>query len=165
MDFTRQEQNITQLFRASVLLKGLVSFVEIVAGIAAFFISPAMISGIISSLVRNEFVEDPNDFVATHLLQAAQQISITSQVFIALYLLSRGLIKFLLVIALLKGKLWAYPASLVVLTLFVLYQTYQMVIGYSNFLLLLTVFDLIVMYFIWREYRIVEKHLQSGGRI
>ncbi len=156
-----QEKNIYQLFRLSVILKGIISFLEIVAGIAAFFISPAVIAGAISSLLRKEFIEDPHDLVTSHLLQAAQQFSITSSLFIALYLLSRGLIKFVLVIALLKGKLWAYPVSLGVLLLFVLYQVYQMVLSYSNFILLLTLFDLVVMYFIWREYKIVDKHLHS----
>jgi uncharacterized membrane protein len=43
----------------------------------------------------------------------------------AFYLLSHGLVKVLLVAGLLREKLWAYPASLIVLSAFIAYQTYR----------------------------------------
>ena len=102
-------------------------------------------------------VEDPSDFIAIHLLQIAQQFSLTSSTFIAVYLLSRGVIKLALVVALLKNQLWAYPASLAVLGLFVIYQIYQTAITFSPFIIALTIFDLVVMWFIWREYEVLRE--------
>jgi uncharacterized membrane protein len=56
-----------------------------------------------------------------------------------------------LVVGLLRGKLWSYPASLVALGAFMAYQVYRYSYTYSAGLLVLTVFDAIVMVLIWHE--------------
>ena len=157
MEFTVQQENRIRLyFRVSVFLKGTFSLVEVIAGTLAFFIPVSSITNVVIAIAQGELIEDPSDFVATHLLAFAQQFSITSGTFIAIYLLSRGLIKLVLVGALLKNQLWAYPSSLIVLGLFVLYQLYQIMMTHSLPLILLTLFDLIVMWFVWREYEVVR---------
>jgi uncharacterized membrane protein len=157
MEFTtQQEKRITLYFRVSVFLKGLFSLLEIIGGTLAFFVPVSYVTNVIVHLAQGELIEDPGDFISIHLVQLAQQLSVTSGTFIAIYLLSRGLIKLVLVVALLKNQLWAYPASLVVLGLFVVYQCYQLTAGFSALLLALTVFDLIVMWFIWREYQVLR---------
>jgi uncharacterized membrane protein len=75
--------------------------------------------------------------------------------------LSRGLVKFALVVALLKNQLWAYPSSLVVLGLFVVYQMYQIATAFSALLVFLTIFDLIVIWFIWKEYQVVRFEMKK----
>ena len=157
MDFTTQEaKRIGLYFHVSVFLKGLVSLVEIIGGLLAFFVPLSYVTNLMVHLSQGELMEDPGDFIATHLTQMAQQLSVASGTFIALYLLSRGLIKLFLVVALLKNQLWAYPSSLIVLGLFVAYQVFQIILAFSAFLLALTIFDLIVMWFIWREYEVVR---------
>jgi uncharacterized membrane protein len=79
--------------------------------------------------VYEELIEDPNDFVAIHLLSIAQNFTVGTQHFYAFYLLSHGVVKVFLVIGLLRNKLWAYPVSLVVLGLFIVYQLYRFVLG------------------------------------
>lgn len=159
MEPIKEEKEIYQLFRLSLFLKGAASFLEILGGILVFVIPPAFITNIVITLTRPELAEEPGDFIATHLVTLAQQFAVSSTVFIALYLLSRGIIKLGLILALFKNKLWAYPISLVVLGLFVLYQIYQIFTSHSLLIVGLTIFDLVVMYFIWREYRIVKEHL------
>jgi len=100
--------------------------------------------------------EDPNDFVANTLLSAVQRISVSSQHFAALYLLSHGAVKVFLVIGLLRNRSWAYPAALAVFSAFILYQVYRFTLTHSLGLVALTVFDLAVMWLIWREYRLRE---------
>ena len=78
---------------------------------------------------------------------------------IGFYLLTRGLIKVGLIAALLKNQLWAYPASLVVLGLFILYQTYEILLHHSLIIVAITIFDLIVVYLIWREWGILREHM------
>lgn len=159
VEFTfQQEKRIGAYFRISVFLKGLFSSLEIVGGVLAFFVPVSYVTNIIVHLAQGEVIEDPGDYISTHLIQLAHQLSITGGTFIAVYLLSRGLIKFALVVALLKNNLWAYPISLVVLGLFVLYQLYQITTSFSIFLIVLTIFDLVVMWFIWREYEVVRFH-------
>ena len=48
-------------------------------------------------------IEDPKDFIATHLLAAAQNFSVETKNFYAFYLLSHGIVKLLLVIGLLRN--------------------------------------------------------------
>ena len=156
-DFTPQdERRIGEYFRLGILIKGAISAAEIVGGVVIFFVPLSAVTDFVTRFAQSELLEDPNDFIATHSLALAQQFALTSSTFIALYLLSRGLIKLFLVVALLKNQLWAYPSSLVVLGLFVLYQLYQIALVFSVLLVLLTLFDLVVMWFIWREYQVVR---------
>lgn len=157
METLRERRAIRLYFDVSVILKGLVSFLEVVAGVVALFVPVSVLTDFLLNLAGGELVEQPGDLLAQTVVHAAQQLSLTSGTFIAVYLLSRGLIKLLLVVALLRNQLWAYPVSLVVLGAFVAYQAYQFGIGHSLFIVLLTIFDLIVMYFIWREWRILKE--------
>jgi uncharacterized membrane protein len=156
MEFTSiQEKHIRLYFRISIFFKGLISLAEVLAGGILLVLPASYITGWVIALAQDELAEEPGDFIATHSLALAQQFSVTSGVFIALYLLSRGLIKLLLIAALLNNKLWAYPLSLGVLGLFVAYQVYQVLVFSSALVLLLTIFDLIIMWFIWREYQVL----------
>ncbi len=159
MEQSRGEKNIYELFRISVLLKGGISVAEIIVGIVAFFVPISVVTDLVASFAKAELAESPGSFIASHVLTLAQDASLVSGTFIALYLLTRGLIKLVLVWALLKNQLWAYPSSLVVLGLFVLYQLYQIVTGHSIVVVAITLFDLTVMYFIWREYKIMKAYL------
>src|SRR5258706_12492910 len=141
------------LFRWSVSLKGLHAALEVVGGVALLLITPAFILRVVAFLTQDELDEHPNDLVATTLLHAAQQVSVSSELFAALYLLSHGIVKGLLVIALLRRRLWAYPASIVVFGLFILYQLYRFSYTRSVGLIALSLFDLVVIWLIWIEYR------------
>ncbi len=154
MDTKQEEILIYDGFLISVLLKGIISVGEVLGGIALFFIPPAFIVGI-ATIVLNHL---PLPSLQGILLTEVAKYTTGTVVFVALYLLSRGLIKVVLIGALLKNMLWAYPASLVVLAGFVLYQLYQIFSAHSLLLVAVTLFDLIVMYFIWREWKIVERH-------
>lgn len=150
-----KEHRIRQYFLVSIFFKGVISFAEIVLGIATFFIPLSLVTDTILRYTDEELAENSTDFIANQLNHIVHHLSFASGTFIALYLLSRGLLKALLIVGLLKNQLWAYPASLIVIALFILYQIYQLVILFSLPLIALTVFDLFVMWSIWREYEVV----------
>ncbi len=155
--FTQKEERRVRLyFRVSIFIKGAISLAELLAGVALLFIPVSYFLDLLAAYAESELQENANSFIASHLLSLANQAALLSGTFIALYLLSRGLIKVLLIWAMLKNKLWAYPSSLVVIGLFVLYQVYEFTRTGSWSLVLLTIFDLIVMYFIWREYQVLK---------
>ena len=162
MDLTNKEKRIGQFFRLSVFLKGVHAVVEIVGGALLLVITPNMIVQLVIHLTQDELLQDPHDFIANYLLQASAGLSVSTTLFAALYLLSHGLIKIILVVGLLKNKLWAYPWSLVVLGFFILYQGYRFTDTHSLGLVFLTLFDLVVVWLIWQEYRIVRGHLSSS---
>jgi len=157
------EKRIHQAFEIGILLKGAHALIEIAGGIALYFVSAATIAGWVNTLTQDELSEDPQDFLARHLATLAQHFSVGSKRFYAFYLLSHGLIKILLVAGLLRGKLWSYPASLVALGLFIVYQLYRFSYTQSAGLIVLTIFDLVVMALIWLEYRIVRRRAGATG--
>jgi len=158
------ERRIHQIFVISVLLKGAHALIECVGGVALFLISTGTIEAVVARATQEELLEDPNDFLATHLLHAAQHFSVGTKSFYAFYLLSHGLIKLLLVVGLLRRQLWSYPASLVAMVGSIVYQLYRFSYTHSIGLILLTVFDLIVMVLIWHEWRLMRRTPVVRGR-
>ncbi|WP_352755634.1 DUF2127 domain-containing protein [Mesorhizobium sp. M0482] len=152
------ERRIHQIFELSVWLKGLHALIECVGGILLYVVTTDAIASWVNTFTQEELIEDPNDFIAGYLSQMASHFSVASKEFYAFYLLSHGLIKLLLVVGLLRGKLWSYPASLAALGAFMIYQVYRYSYTHSFGLLVLTVFDAVVMVLIWHEWKVVRQH-------
>jgi uncharacterized membrane protein len=150
------ERHIHRVFQVSVILKGAHALIECIGGLALALASRASISALVNQLTQEELIEDPRDFVATHLLRLGQAIT-SKQNFYALYLSIHGIVKVGLVVGLLKNKLWSYPTSLVVLGLFIAYQIYRILFTQSLGLFVLTLFDVIVVVLIWHEYNLVRQ--------
>ncbi len=115
----------------------------------------------VNVLTQEELVEDPRDVVANALLRWAGGLSVQTEHFYALYLLSHGLVKLALVAGLLRNKLWAYPASIVVMLGFIAYQLYRYSYTHSPGLIALTVLDVVVIALVWHEWRVVRRKLPS----
>jgi uncharacterized membrane protein len=153
------DDQVHRAFKISVLLKGAHALIECLGGLALALVSTQAIAALVRAVTQDELAENPHDFLASHLQSWAQGFSLESKHFYAFYLLSHGLVKVLLVVGLLRGKAWSYPASLVVLGLFILYQLYRYSYTGSIGLLVLTAFDAVVMVLIWFEYRTVGHKL------
>jgi uncharacterized membrane protein len=156
-----REKTIHRIFDFSVALKGLHALIEIIGGLALYLVSTETIVGLINSYSQDELIEDPQDFVATHLLKFAEGFSVEKHDFYAFYLLSHGLVKLVVVAGLLREKLWAYPASFVVFGAFIAYQLYRYSYTHDVSLILLSIFDLFVIALAVHEYRLVKRHLPT----
>jgi uncharacterized membrane protein len=148
------EKRIHEAFEIGIVIKGIGACAETILGILLLFTN---VTNLVQTLIQNELIEDPDNFFATHA-QAFTHVTPQAQLYGALYLLSHGIIKLLLVAGLLRKKMWAYPASLAVLSLFIFYQVIRYFHTHSIGLLVLTVFDLAVVWLVWREYRRVSKN-------
>lgn len=146
-------KKIHLLFIISLILKALNAVVEIIGGVLIFIISQQFIIKAVLFLTQEELTEGPKDLIANYLINSAQHFSLSAKHFIAFYLLSHGLIKLGVIVGLLKNKLWAYPASIIVFGLLIIYQTCRYYYAHSFWLLVLTIFDLVVISLIWQEYR------------
>jgi uncharacterized membrane protein len=153
------ERRIHQIFEASLLLKGAHALFECAGGLALAMISNRYIIHIVDVVTQDRPIEDHQDIILRSLLEASRNLTISTQHFYAFYLLSHGTIKILLVASLLKEWLWAYPASLAVLTVFIGYQLYRFSHTHGAGLIALTLFDAVVMGLIWHEYRLMRRHL------
>ena len=145
---------LDETFYATLVLKAADSLLEVIGGILILAVSPASIGRLTRALTQNELSKEPHDFIANHILKIGQDFShSSSRYFAAFYLLSHGLVKIFVIIALFKQKLWAYPTMIVVLGLFIIYQLYRLTFAFSIGLVLLTIFDLVVIWLTWLEYK------------
>ena len=150
--FLEKEKNIHFVFEVSLIFKAIFAALEILTGIAAYFISQQFLLSIVGAITADELAEDPRDFISNYLLHSAQNFSISTQHFTALYLLSHGIIKLFIIIGLLRKKIWYYPVGLIMFGIFVIYQLYRFSFTHSVWLIFLTVLDLVVMWLTWHEY-------------
>lgn len=151
------EKNIHRVFVVMLMLKGGNALLEIIGGM--LFLFAGTLSAIILFLTRAELVKDSTDFLANYAQHLLPYLSVHGQFFGAFYLLSHGMVKIFLVIAILRDKPWAYPATIFFLGLFILYQLYRFAYGHSTFLLLLTLFDVALIFLTWHEYKFMKKHV------
>ena len=156
-----QEKRIHQVFAVSLSLKGLHALFEVVAGVALYLTSTETIVGRLSDWSNRQIALERHDWIASHLLRFAETFSVEKHHFYAFYLLSHGIVKSILVIGLLREKLWAYPASFVVFGAFILYQLYRYSFTHDFTLILLSIFDLFVIALALHEYRLLRRHLPT----
>jgi len=155
-DYNPAEQPRTatdKAFRISLYLKGLDGLLETAGGILLLIIKPEQVNHLASWLTHDELSQDPHDFIANHILKTAHHLTGASLAFGAAYLLAHGVVKLVLVVEVIRDHLWAYLGLIGVTILFVIYQTYRMVVDFSIAMLLLTIFDLIIIYLTQNEYR------------
>lgn len=111
----------------------------------------------LKQLIRTT-VPDP---LAASLLSALHDFSVHPHAFWSIYLIGHGVLNLGVVAALLARRNWAYPASIVVLMVFIAYQMQRYVLTLAPVLLLLSAFDLVVIALVWREWR--EKRAAGAG--
>lgn len=102
--------------------------------------------------ISTDLPESRHDFIARHLRHYLENFGASGKHFASWYLLSHGAVKLILVIALWKNKLWAYPMMIVVLAGFIGYQIYRFALVHSIAMIFLSVFDLLVIALTWSEY-------------
>ena len=141
------------LFDVGVVLKGVDGVLETVGGALLLFVTPDQLYRAARILTLHELTKDPRDFVATHLLAAARNLTANMVLFGALYLLAHGLVKVGLVAALLRRRRRAYPVAIGVFLLFLVYQVYRWSRTPSAPLLALSLLDAAVIALTWLEYR------------
>ena len=142
-----------KVFEVGILLKGLDGLLEIAGGLLTFFIRPGFVNHLVATLTQHELAEDPHDYIATHLLHSTRGLTSGSLEFAAIYLLSHGITKIVLVWEILHDRLWAY-LGLIYLTLgFMVYQIYRISYDHSIALVLLTIFDAVIVHLTVVEYR------------
>jgi uncharacterized membrane protein len=155
---------LDQSFRYSLTVKGLHALLEMILGIAIQVVNPQAMNRFALTVLNPELSEDPGDFIARHVLRAFQQFAAGGKHFASLYLLSHGLVKIVLIVALFRNKLWAYPTMIVTLSAFVFYQSYRFVLTHSLFMIFLTLFDIVVIAMTWLEYG-KQKSAVAGNRV
>ena len=145
---------LDRTFKIGLVLKGLDGVLEVIGGALLLFLSPQAIGHLVRMLTAHELRQDPHDLVARYLLHTTAHLHHGTTLFGAVYLLSHGIAKIVLVALVLRNKLWAYPWLIGLLLAFIAYQLYQItLVHFSAGLTALTVFDAALVWLTWREYR------------
>ena len=144
---------LDRAFVVGIVLKGLDGVLEVAGGLLLLLVKPSTIVGVVQALTQHELSEDPHDFLATHLLHATGGLTGATLTFAAVYLILHGVVKIVLVSALLRNQIWAYPWTIGFLIAFIIYQLYRMTLAPSIGLAALTVFDVVVVVLTIREYQ------------
>ena len=140
-------------FEIGIFLKGFDGILEIIGGILLIFLSPIRLNKLTVLLTQHELSEDSKDVIARYMIRLSASFSVSAQYFGVFYLISHGVVKFILVLLLWKRKIWAYPLTVVSLILFIAYQVYRYTIDHSMFLIVLTIFDIIMIMLTYIEYK------------
>lgn len=163
MNWFRKGDLLDRAFAVAVTLKGLDGVLEVLGGLLLLIVTPTTIDRVTRALTQHELSEDPHDFLATHLLHFTGALAGSSLRFAAAYLLTHGVVKIVLVAALLKNRLWAYPWAIGFLIAFIAYQIYRMTFAPSIGLVALTAFDAFVVWLTYREY-VKQRRMARASR-
>lgn len=159
-----EEDRIHQAFVISLAIKAADAILELAVALLLAVVDVRVLSNAVVRLVAKELVHHPEDRLANWIARWAEGFSIDAKTFAVLYLATHGVIKLILVVGLWRNQAWAYPVSLVAFTLFIVYQLHRFLFTHSPFLIVLTVFDLIVIYLVWHEWRVRKARGDLGDR-
>jgi len=149
---------LDRTFFVSLILKLADGVLELAGGAVLLLLTPGQIQRAVAAVTRGELAEDPNDLIANVLVRYASQLNVSLTLFGAWYFLVHGVVKVLLVAAVLRDHLWAYPWLIGFLVAFIGFQGYELVVHLTWGLLLLTLFDIFIVYLTVREYRRHKAH-------
>jgi uncharacterized membrane protein len=147
---------LDKAYEIGIFIKGIDGLLELAGGILVLTLSPGTIHGITRFLTQSALQADPHNFIATHILKAGNHLAAGHNLFAAAFLLTHGLVKVVLVVCLLLNKLWAYPWALVILSLFLVYQIYQLITAPTFSMAFLSILDVIIIFLIYREWQKVR---------
>jgi uncharacterized membrane protein len=137
----------------SLAIKGLMALTEVVSGAALMAIGTGKVAHFVDWLVNNELTADPTDVIGITVHHIANSLSLDTHNFFAWYLITQGMVKLLTIIALSRGARWFFPVGAAILSVFVGYQLIHIWLDFSGVLLVLTLFDIVVVTLVMREYQ------------
>ena len=128
-------------------------FFRILFGLALLKVVGTPLIEVFSTLMKHELVEDPSDILYSFITNILTNHPLYITYFLALYFIFWGIIDVVLSYNLIKHRLWAFPASFILISLFVIYEAIRFSRTHSFILLGVILLDTIILGLIWREYK------------
>ncbi len=147
---------LDKTYEIGIILKGIDGVLELIGGILVLVLSPGTILSITNFFTQETLEKNPHNFFANHIDKVGHHLASGQTTFAALFLLTHGLVKVVLVTCLLLNKLWAYPWALGVLGLFLVYQVYLLITRPTFGMAFLTVIDAVIIWLVYREWQKVR---------
>lgn len=154
-----------KIFEGGIILKGIDGALEFLGGLLVLFVSPTTLHRFIAFVTHRELIQDPHDKIANLLVHATSHYADGGRTFLVIYLWIHAAIKLIAVFGILKNLLWAYPFSLISLGILMLYQVYTIFFVKASLgMILLTIFDVLILWLIWREYGKIRPTLAAKAQ-
>jgi uncharacterized membrane protein len=155
---------LDKTYEIGLILKAVNGTFELIGGILVLALSPNAINGVTRFLTESALETNPHNYIAVHIAKAGADLASGHNIFAAAFLLTHGLVKVVLVFCLLTNRLWAYPWALVLLSVFLVYQAYQLITSPSLGMAFLTVLDIFIIWLINREWKVVKQEQATKAK-
>lgn len=139
------------IFKVGVFTKAANGIWETFTGALIILLGPQRLGKFLAFLARRELFEHPRDGLMTFAMHALQSHS--TRKFVALYFLIHGIVNLFLAIQLYRERLWAYVATVIAMSAYIVYQIHRINLYHSRLLMLVTVYDALFIILTWHEYR------------
>ncbi len=159
MSWFRPASTLDKIFEVGLLLKGIDGLLELLGGFLLLFLTPARLQHYLHLITQETVSGEKPSKILGLLFHSIDSLSTGSRVFLIAYLWVHAAIKLVAVIGILKNLLWAYPFSLITLGLLTLFQVISIIHKASIGMIALTLFDIFILWLIWREYQKVKSKL------
>lgn len=126
-------------------------FFRILFGLALLKVVGIPLIEVLSTSMRHELLEDPSDILYSFISNILTSHPLYITYFLALYFIFWGVLDVLLSYSLLKHRLWAFPASFLLISLFVIYEGVRFTYTHSFILLGVILLDTFILWLIWKE--------------
>jgi uncharacterized membrane protein len=145
-----------RLFRLAMLVKGIDGAVELLGALTVLAVPGVVVHRLVTEVLARDLLGPADGSLAHRLTAAADTFTSGGRTFAAVYLSLHGVIKLVLVVALLRHVRTAYPVAVVILAGFVGYELIRAVRTGSLLLPVLAAIDVAVIVLVVREYRMLR---------
>ncbi|WP_028936919.1 DUF2127 domain-containing protein [Pseudonocardia spinosispora] len=153
-----------RLFKVALVIKGIDGAAELIGAALLACASGDLVQRVIAHVVSHDLLGPPDGSLSRHFVLGTAEFASGHRTFAIVYLALHGVLKLALVAALLRKWLPAYPAAIVVLGLFVIYEVYRAAHTHSILLPFLAALDLAIIVLVIREYRLLRSETVSPER-
>jgi len=154
---TRPDGIQQRLYKTGILLKGVNGGLELIGGILLAVIPHSGFTKAILFLTQHDVGTGSKDWAFRELSDALSRLSGESG-FAIFYLLSHGVLKLSLAIALLRELRWAYPTALVAFGTLAGYEVYRFIAHPGVMMAVIIAIDLGVIALIWSHWRAERRY-------
>jgi len=145
------------IFRVGLIIKGVDSLFEVIGGI--LLLMPTKLARYITVIAQHETFRH-HHVLAGRLDLLADSVTMHPSTGEAIYLMIHGLSKVILILAIARGKRWGYIGFMGILSLFALIELVRAGTAREVVTGLLGIFDLAVVFVIYKEY--LKKFIKVG---
>ena len=148
----REKDDFQIIFRLGMLWRVVYGIAKVILGILILNFVGQSLGDVFYNLMSHEIIEDPNDLLVKTVSYLLNINRLDISYFTSIYLIFWGLLDSFLSISILRFRLWAYPVSLALISLFTLYEIYRLTYSHSLILLFVIIVDIFIIWIIKKEY-------------